>query len=118
MKSNYDIEVLLDAQCKLVIPKNNREINAYNVFESLDFSKNDTYILKDLDLSNFNNNEKEIKVATALHELYNEIVTSINELVRQTDPIILDNNDFDFPEDKHTKEEQKKEEYKLNKVKI
>src|SRR5690554_3024752 len=92
--NNHDIEVKLDSKQKLLIPKDNREINAEKVYESLEFNKNDSYRLLELDSLVLESVGKESKVVKAIYDLYSNIISSINELTQQNQPAIVIDNDI------------------------
>ena len=75
--NNHDIEVKLDSKQKLLIPKNNREINAEKIYESLEFNKNDSYRLLELESLVLESVGKESKVVKALYDLYSNIISSV-----------------------------------------
>jgi len=104
--NNHDIEVKLDSKQKLLIPKNNREINAEKIYESLEFNKNDSYRLLELESLVLESVGKESKVVKALYDLYSNIISSVNEVTKQNQPVIIINNDINSIIDETASEEK------------
>lgn len=75
MEDDGVINIINNGILKCTINKENREINAKNIYETLDYKNNDTYTLNSENKENIDKS-----VFDALVKLYQEIIVEVNQL--------------------------------------
>lgn len=92
MNKNKDIEISINGIEKIMIRKDNRKIQANEIFELFNYSKGDTFKCEMV-----NDKDYDVPVLKFFYELLNEIVIKLN-----TDEIQDIKNDLNITESEST----------------